>query len=359
MRNLSLAGAYLRNASFGKRDFSGANFSGAFLGEAQFTPNTVLTGASFAGANLVKAKFYAEQMKDISEEDDPTSNMTNFSLPSSIGCKCDNTRFDNAILTFSDFSYANLRGATFIGARIDHARLVAAIAIGANFTEAILNMANCTGMNGAGASFNRVKGVDIDFRNANLTGANFMWATNNMCDFSKADMSYTLLTRCQLYQSIWTNTKLVAANLSRAYMFDAYNLTDEQLLSAVSIEGTQLPNGTLGYDKPLVKNGLDICNMTLKSMNDSWWWRPSDELIMTRSWNNYSEFCAFAPAPNSTKPLSMFQQLDLRKYQSQIATNKVVLLLSATFGNSTTVALEWPKLNTTESHQRILGKNIL
>jgi uncharacterized protein YjbI with pentapeptide repeats len=359
MRGLSLAGAYLRNASFVKRDFSEANFSKAILDGAQFAPYTVLTGADFTGASLFKAKFYSEQVKDFSREDDSTSNTADFSVTRFNGCKCENARFDNAYLTSIDFSYANLRGATFVGASMDLTRLVGAIAVEANFTEAHLPQVNCTEMNGAGASFYRVQGKYIEFRNANLTGANFMWAMHDHSDFSEADMSYTLLTRCRLTESKWTKTNLFAANLSFAYMFNAYHLTDEQLFSAISIRETLLPNSTFGHDEStLVKNGFVTCNMNLTNMNDSWSW-PTDGLIVIRVRNNDLKKCVFAPALSSTRPLSMSQKLDLRKYRPQIIRKNVILSLSASFGSSTIVALEWPKLNSTDSHRHILSKNIL
>ena len=359
MHGLSLAGAYLRNASFAKRDLSGANFQAAILSGSQFSPDVILSGANFAGANLIKAKFYSEKVESLPGETVSIIDTVNYSFTPSIGCYCMNVNFDNTILTSSDLSFADLRGATFRGATLDRARLLGANAENVDFTRATMYGTNCTKMKSGDASFYRVKGPAADFRKANLTGANFNYAIADLCDFSEADLSFTVLYRTRLYRTKWSESNLFAANFSYAALTEAYNLTDEQLLSTISIRNTIFPNGTFGRDKTsLIENGLAVCNTDMIKINNSWSWE-SDEVVVTRPLNNSSKHCVFAPALNATRSISMFQKVDLRKYRPQIVKNNVALSLSAVFGKSTVVALEWPQWNTTHSHQHILSENIL
>ena len=403
MHGLSLAGAYLRNASFAKRDLSGANFQRATLTEAQFN-STNMTNANFSAANLFRANFYAAVLfhtdfaranlsnaylqysklrhvqftsetildhADLSSASAPNVsfvNMTRLLFTSFIQCDCVDAHFDSAILTGSDFSYAILKRATFTRTTLNRARLLAANTEKADFTQASMSMTNCTLMKSAGASFYRVEGQNAVFLKADLSYVNFSNAISNFGDFSQAIISYSTLTNCQFTRTNWTKTNLFAANLSLSDLTDAHGLTDEQFFSATSIRSTLLPNGTVGRDDPsLIYNGSAICNTTMINtfnplnplyLSNGWIYSAGD-LIITRPLNNNTHDCVFAPGTNVTRPILARHFIRLSKYRHHIAVKRLVLNLSARFGNTTVISLEWEDFNTIDIRQHILSKNIL
>jgi hypothetical protein len=87
----------------------------------------------------------------------------------------------------------------------------------ARFDRANLTMSSFKNANAKGAVFNSANLIDVNFAFANLQNADFM---NTM-------------------------------------------VTDSQLKSALSIQNARLPNGTLGQDTPLIKNGNADCSIAV------------------------------------------------------------------------------------------------
>jgi hypothetical protein len=107
-------------------------------------------------------------------------------------------------------------------------------------------------------------------------------------------------------------------NLSHSNLFNA-RITDKQLHSAISIENSILPNGTIGHDIPLVRNGNADCN---KIVEQDWKIEPSNSIVLTK-WTTYNQSfndendCMFLAVPSLTKNSStMSQQINVTRYKT-------------------------------------------
>jgi uncharacterized protein YjbI with pentapeptide repeats len=402
MHDLSLAGAYLRNASFTMGDFSGVNFSrailiGAHLNNSNFTGanfaisnlfefkarSSDFTNANFSGANMSKAylqfsilrrvQFTPETLLDhadlsyVSAQNVSFVNMSHLSFTLFIACACHNTHFDNAVLVGSDFSRAILDRATFTATMLDRARLVAASVVEANFIQASMSMANCTELKSSYALFCFVKAPYAEFRKADLSYTSFKSAAVYQGDFSQTIMRYASLPNCKLMQTRWTKSDLFAANLSLSNLTGAFDLTDEQLFTAVSIYNTFLPNGTIGRKDPsLLRDGSAVCNTTfvyensLMNTKDRIWMSLDGQYIIIRPLHNNSNDCVYALAPKSPTPILLSQVVGhIFKYYNYMVANKLVLLLSGRFGNSTIISLVLGFGGGNVPQEHILSKNII
>ena len=400
MRDLSLAGAFLRNASFVDRDFSGANFSDAILTGAHLNGSKFIgadfvrsnlfmvkaasanfTNANFSGANMIKTylrssvltgiKFTSETLLDhanlytVYARNVSFINMKHLSFTIFTACQCYNAHFDNSVLIGNDFSHAILDRATFTRATLDRVQLIAASTAEANFTQASMLMTDCTEMKSVNASFSFMTAAHTEFQKADLTSTNFAGAAIYKGDFSLAILKYAFLTHCMLAQTKWTKSDLFGANLSRSNLTAASDLTDDQFISAVSIHNAYLPNGTMGRKDPsLIKHGSAICNTTFVYQSDfitngANIWRSLDgKHIIIRPLHNNSHDCVYALAPTGPRPISMHQVMPLNKYYPNLIAKKLVLVLSARFGNLTIVSLQISKGNGV-AHYHSLSKNTL
>ncbi len=112
----------------------------------------------------------------------------------------------------ADFSYWDMPGRDFSGARLRQATLTAGIFDDTNFVGADLSI-----LDGAAARFSSAR-----FRDADLSRANFVGAYLGYADFAGAD--------------------LTDADLSGAELEGAKNLTQSQLDAACGDSSTQLPS---------------------------------------------------------------------------------------------------------------------
>jgi hypothetical protein len=252
--------------------------------------------------------------------------------------------------------------ATFTSAILDRVRLVAASTAKANFTQASMLMTDCTELKSVHASFSFITASHTDFRKADLTLTNFAGAAIYKGDFSQAMLNYAFLTHCMLAQTKWTKSNLFGANLSRSNLTGAFDLTDDQLVSAVSIHNAYLPNGTMGgKDSSLIIDGSAICNTTFVYQNPltnpvRFWGSLDGEHIIIRPLHNNSHDCVYALAPTGPRPIFLFHAIILTKYYPIIIANKLMLVLSARFGNSTVVSIRISYLNG-DKHYHSLSKN--
>lgn len=134
---------------------------------------------------------------------------------------------NNANLEQSDFSYSKcesvnffsskLSGASFMGTKIYNCAFSYADIKSVNFSFADLHGVYFFSANLSEAHFEFAQLNNVEFANANLRGANFLGA-----DF--------------------TGAKLNGADLTNAFMFEAKNLTLEQLADAKGNRATRLPD---------------------------------------------------------------------------------------------------------------------
>ena len=150
--------------------FSGANFSGAYLADANFS------GANFDRAN-----------------------------------------FSGAYLAFADFVDANFSGANFSGANFDRANFSDANFSDANFSFADFDRAYFAGANFDRANFDRANFSDANFSDANFSDANFAFA-----DFSDANFDRANFAGANFADADFANAKNIPAVIEAKDPFEHY-----------------------------------------------------------------------------------------------------------------------------------------
>lgn len=138
-----------------------------------------------------------------------------------------------ADLSFISLGGANLSRANLSRASANEAKLIAADLMGANLTEADLSVAGL---------------IRANLTEANLTRANLTVAYLSGADFSYAELRETDLSQASLDGAKLRGALLMGANLSEANLTEAdlsrARVTNEQLASALSLEGATMPDGS-------------------------------------------------------------------------------------------------------------------
>ncbi len=148
---------------------------------------------------------------------------------------------------------ANLSGANLSGARLSDAYLMAvnlskADLSGAFLSEASLNHANLSGANLGGAFLTLA-----NLSGANLTEASLRMAYLNGANLIEADLSGAVLWGADLNLAKLSGAKLSGADLSGANLREVKGLTQEQLDSICTMEGSSpknLPEGLEWHNNP-------------------------------------------------------------------------------------------------------------
>ena len=131
----------------------------------------------------------------------------------------------------------------------------------------------------AKANFSRAIFKSAYLCNANLKGVSFDGANLRKVNFTHANLA----------QADFFNTKI----------------TDNQLRGALSIRDARLPNGSLGRDPNLVRNGYADCNMFVRNN----WQVPDGDVTTIQSQADQND-CRFVSRFSSVEA-SMWQRIDL------------------------------------------------
>ena len=164
----------------------------------------------------------------------------------------------------------------------------------------------------------------VDFFNANLKNATFNGAILSYVDFSRA-------------------------NLAQADLFNT-RLRDSQLQSALSIRGARLPNGSLGRDPNLLRNGHADCNM---SVHTNWQVREGD--VATIQSPTGQNGCHFVSQPSNIEA-SMWQRINLTNLWDSNLWDKSRALLFARLGNGVSIQISGESANGTVLGQARLSE---
>ncbi len=208
-------------------DATGIQLNEAFLFGADLR-QAWMRGASLNKANLIAASLNPIQLEDaiLTEAQLGGANLS--------GAYLSKANLSQAVLENTFLKEANLSEA-----KLSRAVLKDAIVIGANLGQAVLENADLTGAN---------------LSKANLTGANLTEALLLSTDFSEADLSGAILENADLTGANLSKANLTGANLSKANLTGAIlentilneaKVTVEQLVTAISLEGTNMPNGLI------------------------------------------------------------------------------------------------------------------
>ncbi|CAF0850006.1 unnamed protein product [Adineta steineri] len=246
------------------------------------------------------------------------------------------------------FDFAQLKNVTFLGTNIIYSSFVNVTIINSSFD--INHLYNSTFINAImsqvtfSVTMRYVIFDNVIFNNSiifskgsyifrsSFRQAHMQNIIADQCEFLSIDMNRVNLTNSTMFashlsmsnliNSDFTGVNLLMANLSHSNLFNAC-ITDEQLYSAISIENTILPNGTIAYDIPLIRNGNADCH---KRVEEDWNVEPSNSILLTKLMNdnhsaNRDVDCMFVAnrsliKNNSLKNVTMSQRIDVTRYRS-------------------------------------------
>lgn len=108
---------------------------------------------------------------------------------------------------------------------------------------AYLEWANWEGAVLEGANLKNAKLEGVNLKDAAMEGVNLTDADLGGANLKRADLYEANLTNAFLADANLEDTNLEGANLKNAFLAGAENWTEEQLLSAMSLEGATMPDG--------------------------------------------------------------------------------------------------------------------
>jgi uncharacterized protein YjbI with pentapeptide repeats len=250
-------------AVFSWLDLSGLNFRGRNLADADFT-GALLNGAKFTGARLDHAVFFGADLQE--------ADMTEASMRR---CDLRGACLRGADLTGADLFEADLRegsiaavdkakglrllehhnrvaeihGATLIGANLERSKMSGAIAIRADFTDAVMKDA---------------KLVRANLKQANMTGANLAGADLSGADLSGADLRDSVLVGANIYACNTTDMRMDGALTDKP---SGLAVTEQPYADMIKAHALWCETGG-AEGAPSVFNGADLRALkSIKSFN--------------------------------------------------------------------------------------------
>ena len=336
LRDLSLVGAFLRNSSFRRTDLSNSNFSGSDLTDAHFS-DSKLDDADLSNATLVRANFnqtfLTRSRFDFSSTRRATFGQATIYNTTFIHTELNgnnfynsdvrNAQFNDAILEGTNFDKSFFQDSSFKRARISKVSFVASEFKRVDFTSTQLKTVNFTKsrFTFTGSSFSAAQLMSTTFvqvyaKNLNLTGAKM-----ESIDFSEADLSLSTLSHTVLNNAKFIGANVTMANFSFASMIKA-NISDKQLLSAISLRGATLPNGTkVNHDPNMLHNGHADCHQT--SLNNAWQVNPPNAIVILPEHNSPNN-CIFVNQIDGY--VNMSQRMNLVKYKTLISERRIMIV---------------------------------
>lgn len=230
LERASLVGAVVEGANLAGVNLERANLAGAKLALVNFA------GANLAGANLVGANLAGTNLIEVNLE------RANVERANLVGAIAERANLAFANLAFANLEGANLEGASIIEANLERANLERAKLVGAKLVGAHLEGARLEGTNLEGAL---VEGANLE--GANLEGANLVRTNLEDAAFWNAllcgaDLTEAILRNARLDYACLRGDSLKSNGLART-LFDAKELTQTQLDSAIGNEYTTIPDG--------------------------------------------------------------------------------------------------------------------
>jgi uncharacterized protein YjbI with pentapeptide repeats/lipoprotein-anchoring transpeptidase ErfK/SrfK/peptidoglycan hydrolase-like protein with peptidoglycan-binding domain len=150
-------------------------------------------------------------------------------------------RLDRAVLRFAALSGVDLHDATLIGIDLAHARLTQAHLERADMSVASLNHADFTAAKLAGTNLSGSRLRYARLSSARLTSANMSLTDLTHAKLDGADLSQANLSNALLDYADFAGATLDGANLTGANLYNARNLTPEQLEKSIGAQSTILP----------------------------------------------------------------------------------------------------------------------
>jgi len=218
MSEAKFQAATLAGASLSRADAAAANFTDAVLDGVDLTMAN-LSGADFRNANLsgvsaTRVDFTAAQLQQ-----------TNLS-----GAKLIEANFSGADLTDADLSKANCLKANFSCAKLHQTRLAGSDltessadegtqAMSADFRDAHLDKASWVAANLSGSNFDRITGQEMDFSDTSMVQVTMRRAIAKGARFDRAVVEQADLSMSNLMEGSFGLSRLKNVNMRQSNLF--------------------------------------------------------------------------------------------------------------------------------------------
>ncbi|CAF1255354.1 unnamed protein product [Adineta steineri] len=346
------------NATVTKADFSGAelpntNFSNAYLMSANFT-GARLTNTDFTNATLISAMFRETLISNstfiythASETFFTDTFMFNNHFESVSFSHCffhcyrlcyyHSIIFNNSIIRRANFFHVQMGSSTIINSDLSLGVFTGTSFNGTRFLNTTMRNSNCTDIDLTSGQF-----IDSSFDNTIFTNATADYATFTRCKMSSVDLTgarlqNTWFSYTNLQNANFIDVNVNGINFSHTDLFNA-KINDIQLLNAISIRGSRLPNGTyIDQDYNLITNGYADCNIPFES---SWNVDENNSVAIIRSKQDENN-CVFAPN-KAIGPVRFYQKISDKYKQVRWELNPVLVLNARLGGQMTTITLGYP-----------------
>ena len=252
---------YLKIPYYSQRDLRGLSLNNVSLPGCNFQENiliktyleeAILSYSDFSDANLYAANLRSAQLEQSSFSNADLS-YADLSNANSAGAQ-----FDNALLRYTSFRGANLTGVCFDGANLSHA----------DFTGAILDNATFLGAMIENTIFDHAKMRRVKLDNLSVISSSFKSAVLTNASLQKVrftpgtSMKNADLQFCNLSSSDFQCVDFSFANFENSQMIDSYlgrcNMGKSHLISC-DLSGTDLANANL--------RGADLRNAIVENVN--------------------------------------------------------------------------------------------
>ena len=186
-----------RDADENIPDLSAADFSGAFLSDANLSRVNFI-GANFSDADLSRANFFEAALNEAYLVE---AHLNEAYL---VMAKLAQAHIRRAQLTRATLFRADLSGADLTEANLSDADLSDAKLMRANLTDALLSRANLDGANLIEANLSRADLCDVNLRGADLRHAKLPQANLVRAVLVNVDLRGTILSECRIFGvSVW------------------------------------------------------------------------------------------------------------------------------------------------------------
>ncbi|MDZ8029487.1 pentapeptide repeat-containing protein [Nostoc sp. DedSLP04] len=237
--------------SLAKKDFRGANLSGANLSGAD------LRGVNLGGASLNRADLSGVNLSDAS------LNRADLS-----GVNLNGASLRRADLSYLNLNRVNLSSADLSGANLMRVHLSRANLTGADLSSAILVAANLIGADLSSAHLSSTNLWIADLSSADLSSANLGSADLRSANLIDADLSSADLSSANLSYANLSSANLIDADLRSANLIDA-DLRSANLIDA-DLSGADLSGADLSY-----ADFRGVRNLTVKQVKSAKNWKQA------------------------------------------------------------------------------------
>lgn len=227
----------LQDLSLNNVSLPGYNFQGDILLKA-YLEKAILSYSDFSDADLYAANLRSAQLEQSSFSNADLS-YADLSNANSAGAQ-----FDNALLRYTSFRGANLTGVCFDGANLSHADFTGAILDNATFLGAMIENTIFDHAKMRRVKLDNLSVISSSFKSAVLTNASLQ----KVCFTPGTSMKNADLQFCNLSSSDFQCVDFSFANFENSQMIDSYlgrcNMGKARLISC-DLSGTDLANANL------------------------------------------------------------------------------------------------------------------